>query len=65
MDLNMDNGTLHGIATLLAMAAFLSICWWAYKPSNRQRFEDNGRLPLDTDPLSPPPADKNARGDEK
>ena len=52
-------------ATLLAMAAFLSICWWAYRPSNRQRFEDNGRLPLDTDPLSPPPADKNARGDEK
>ena len=47
------------------MAAFLSICWWAYKPSNRQRFEDNGRLPLDTDPLSPPPADQNARGDEK
>ena len=61
----MDSGTLHGIATIFAMVAFLSICWWAYKPANKQRFEADGRLPLDSDPLYKPRADKTSGDTQK
>lgn len=47
----MDYGTLHSIATVAAIIAFAGVCWWAYRPGNRQRFEDDARLPLDNDPL--------------
>lgn len=60
----MDSGTLHGISTIFAMVAFLAICWWAYKPGNKKRFEADGQLPLDTDPLYQPRADKKS-GDSK
>ena len=61
----MDSGTMQGIATLLAMIAFLGICWWAYSPANRKRFEDVGQLPLDTDPIYQARADKTKSGDSK
>lgn len=47
----MDYGILHSIATVAAVIAFAIVCWWAYRPANRQRFEDDARLVLDTDPL--------------
>lgn len=61
----MDSGTMHGIATILAMTAFLGVCWWAYKPANKARFEADGQLPLDTDPLYKPRADKMKSGETK
>lgn len=61
----MDSGTLHGIATLLAMIAFLAICWWAYRPANKARFEADGQSALDNDPLYKPRADKMNSGDSK
>lgn len=59
----MDSGTLHGIITIFAMLAFFGVCWWAYRPANKARFEEDGQLPLDTDPLYKPRADK-ASGDK-
>lgn len=47
----MDYAILHSIATVAAMIAFGGICWWAYAPGNRDRFEEDGRLPLETDPI--------------
>lgn len=47
----MDYGTLHSIATVAAIIAFSAICWWAYRPANRQRFEEDARMVLDTDPI--------------
>lgn len=61
----MDRGTMHGIATILAMIAFLSICWWAFKPSNRKRFEADGQLAIDTDPIQGIDAKQNPKGDKK
>lgn len=61
----MDKGTLHGIATILAMIAFLSICWWAFKPSNRKRFEADGQLAIDTDPIHGIEAQQKQQGDKK
>jgi len=61
----MDKGTLHGIATILAMIAFLSICWWAFKPSNRKRFEADGHLAIATDPIHGIDAKQTPKGDKK
>lgn len=47
----MNYAVLHSIATVAAMIAFAAVCWWAYRPGNRQRFEEDARLPLETDPL--------------
>lgn len=47
----MNYAVMHSIATVFAVLAFAGICWWAYRPANRQRFEQVGHLPLDTDPL--------------
>ncbi|MFA5494129.1 MAG: cbb3-type cytochrome c oxidase subunit 3 [Porticoccaceae bacterium] len=42
----MDQGTLQGIGTILAMVAFLGICWWAYSGRNKKRFDEAGKLPF-------------------
>jgi len=42
----MDRGTLQGVATLLALTAFLAIAWWAYSGKRRKDFETAARLPL-------------------
>lgn len=47
----MNYGILHSIATVSAIIAFSAICWWAFRPANRQRFEADARMVLDTDPI--------------
>jgi cbb3-type cytochrome oxidase subunit 3 len=31
--------------------AFLGIVWWAYGPARKERFERDGRLPLEEEDL--------------
>lgn len=45
----MDQGTVQGIGTLLAMLAFIAVCWWAYSGRNKKRFEEAARLPFADD----------------
>ena len=45
----MDQGTLQGIATILAMVAFLGVCWWAYSGHKKQDFEEASQLPFADD----------------
>ncbi len=59
----MDYSALHSIATVAAFIAFIGICWWAYRPANRDRFEADGRLPIETDPILS--AGKSISGKEK
>jgi cytochrome c oxidase cbb3-type subunit 4 len=40
----MDMETLRGLGTLFLMGAFLALCGWAFLPSNKRRFEQDGRL---------------------
>jgi len=47
----MNYGLYNSIGTVSAFLAFIGVCWWAYTPRNRQRFEEDGHLVLDTDPL--------------
>ena len=40
----MDVNTLRIAVTLLAMALFLGIVWWAYAPSRKQGWQRKGVL---------------------
>ncbi len=37
-----DMGPIRGALTLMTLFCFLGICWWAYRPGNRSRFEEDG-----------------------
>jgi len=47
----MDYGIFDRIGTVTAFIAFLGVCWWAYSPTNRERFREDGDLALDSDPI--------------
>ena len=38
---------IRTLVTVLALAAFLGIVWWAYAPSRKSRFERDARLVFD------------------
>lgn len=42
----MDKGTLGAISTVLVAIAFAGVCWWAFAPKRRQRFDDAANLPF-------------------
>ncbi len=62
--MNIDQGTLQGIGTILAMAAFLGICWWAFSRHKKQDFEEASRLPFEGDELEDQERDSD-KSDEK
>lgn len=45
----MDTGTLQGIGTILAMAAFIGICVWAWSSKNKADFDKAAQLPFAED----------------
>lgn len=45
----MDKGTLGAISTVLMFLAFVGICWWAFAPRRKRRFEDDAQLPFADD----------------
>ena len=47
----MDQGTLQGIGTILAMIAFAAVVLWAYSKDKKQDFEEASQLPFDDDEL--------------
>ena len=42
-----DMGLARGLITVVTLATFLGICWWAYRPASRDRFEADGMLVFD------------------
>lgn len=42
----MDINTLRGLSTVFVMIAFAGVCWWAYSPKRKARFEDAAQLPF-------------------
>ena len=42
----MDINTLRGIATLLALLAFLGVSWWAYSARRKRDFDEAANLPF-------------------
>ena len=45
----MDPGTLRGLATLLALLAFVGVVWWAWSGKRKQDFDRAARMPLEED----------------
>lgn len=42
---------LYILGTFSAIFAFAGICWWAYRPAHKTRFEQDAMLALNSDPL--------------
>ena len=43
----MDINLIRTLVTVLALASFLGIVWWAYAPSRKSRFERDAHLVFD------------------
>jgi len=46
----MDVTTLRSFAVVLVAIAFIVICWWAFAPSRKKRFEEAANLPFADEP---------------
>jgi len=45
---------LRSFSTILVMIAFAGICWWAFSPSRKAKFDEAANLPFsDDDQLKP------------
>lgn len=42
----MDINILRQIGVVLGSIAFLAICWWAFSPKRKKRFEEDAKLPF-------------------
>ena len=47
----MDIIDLHSLSTVLVFLAFVGICWWAFSPRRKKRFEEAAKLPFSDDDL--------------
>lgn len=43
----MDINLIREAVTVVALLTFLGIAFWAWKPGNKSRFEQDGRIPFD------------------
>lgn len=43
----MDINLFRSLSTVIMLAVFLAIVWWAYSPARRERFESDARLVFD------------------
>lgn len=48
----MDVGTLGAISTVLVTLAFFGICFWAFSPKLKKRFDEDAKLPFADDDLT-------------
>ncbi|MET0356875.1 MAG: cbb3-type cytochrome c oxidase subunit 3 [Cellvibrio sp.] len=46
----MDAGTLGAISTVLVTVAFFGVCFWAFSPKLKKRFEEDAKLPFADEP---------------
>ena len=37
---------LRQVAVVLGALAFLAVCWWAFSPKRKKRFEEDAKLPF-------------------
>lgn len=45
----MDAGTVGAISTVLVTIAFFGVCFWAFSPGLKKRFEEDAKLPFADD----------------
>lgn len=44
--MNIDINTLRGISTILVMAAFFAVCFWAFSKKRKSEFDKAANLPF-------------------
>ncbi|WP_193166239.1 cbb3-type cytochrome oxidase subunit 3 [Microbulbifer hainanensis] len=54
----MDINTLRVISVVLGSIAFLGVCWWAFSPKRKKRFEEDAKLPFADEEEQPGSADR-------
>ena len=47
----MNVGTLGAISTVLVTIAFFGVCYWAFSPKLKKRFEEDAKLPFADDEI--------------
>lgn len=47
--MSMDLDFIRALMTIVALAAFAGVAWWAYAPSRKERFERDALLPFSGD----------------
>ncbi|MDB5888920.1 MAG: Cbb3-type cytochrome oxidase component [Rhodocyclales bacterium] len=59
----MDINTLRSISTVICLAIFMGVVWWAYRRSNAERFHEASMLPfaLDEDVVDEPGASQGGQ----
>ena len=60
----MDVGTLGAISTVLVTIAFFCVCYWAFSPKLKRRFEEDAKLPF-ADENEDKQTDDHQRNDDK
>ena len=43
----LDLGFVRGLITIATLSSFLGVCWWAYRPESRARFDADALLVFD------------------
>lgn len=61
----MDSGTLGAISTVLVTIAFFGVCYWAFSPKLKKRFEEDAKLPFADDEIENKQTDHHQPDDEK
>ncbi len=42
----MDINTVRGLSTIFVAIAFIGVCWWAFSPKRKKRFDEAANLPF-------------------
>ncbi len=61
----VDMGVVRGLITVLTMAVFFGITWWAYHRDNRERFEQDALMVFTDDEIADREASDGAARSER
>ena len=48
----MDINTVRGLSTVFVFIAFIGVCWWAFNPKRKKKFNEAANLPFADDEQS-------------
>jgi cytochrome c oxidase cbb3-type subunit IV len=61
----MDVGTIGAVSTVLVTIAFFGVCFWAFSPKLKKRFEEDAKLPFADEPQDKHTDDDKNTDDDK
>jgi cytochrome c oxidase cbb3-type subunit IV len=61
----MDINDLRSLGTVFVALAFIGVCWWAFSPKRKKRFDEAANLPFADEPQSKPTQQLHPKNDEE